>query len=339
MDTTSAESIFKAYRTGLMKKPEPSLGRNPDFQRLISLVILDRFPLRERIRFRRIWNASWLGLSAARDGRLEDARKLFEIGGEELAGVGPGSSGRLSGLSILESARAYLDYREGRFEQARARTYAAMSADSRLEQDGAYGMLELHRIQAAHNLMRIDLRAGEPLRALSLAGNILGYLEGYLAVLPVHRDWRQRWLAQTPYVLRRRMIAQVTDEVAMALVANQEEEAWEAFLASVEPWLHTAKAGIHPQARLWIETTAARFAGDSLRYVALLGDFLAAGRNDVTALWYSCITHFIDFCGIENSPLSRYVKAAILKDSPKWPAVPQAFRSCLNLHRDGADSR
>ena len=339
MDTTSAERIFKAYRTGLLKKPKPSLGRNPDFQRLISLVVLDRFPLRERICFRRIWNTSWLGLSAVRDGRLEDAGRLFKTGEEELARVGPGSSGGLLGLSILESARAYLDYREGKFEQAQARTHAAMRADLMLEQDGAFGMLELHRIQAAHNLVRIGLRAGEPLRALSLAGNILGYLEGHLAVLPVHEDWRQRWLEQTPCILRRRMIAQVTDEVAMALVANQEEEAWEAFFASVEPWLHAAKAGIHPQARLWIETTAARFAGDSLRYVTLLGDFLAAGRNDVTALWYSCITHFIDFCDIENSPLSRYVKAAILKDSAKWPAVPQAFRSCLNLYSDGADSR
>jgi hypothetical protein len=339
MDTANAEKIFNAYRTGLLKKPAPDAGRNLDFQRLIALVILDRFPLRERIRFRRIWSVSWRGLSAAREGRLEDAGQLFARGEGELAEIGLESCGGFLGLSILESAHAYLDYREGRFERAEERTYASMDADSMLERDGTFSMLELHRIQAAHNLMRIDLRAGERLRALSLAGSILGYLEGHLAALPVHQDWHPRWLRQAPCILRRRMIAQVADEAAMALVTSREEKGWETFFAAVEPWLCASTSGIHPQTRLWIETMKARYAGDDLRYAALIGDFLVAGRNDVTALWYACITDFLDFCHTENSPLSRYVKAAILKDSAKWPSVPQAFRSCLNLYAYGAGTR
>jgi hypothetical protein len=335
METVDAERVFRAYRSGLLRRSGPETGRNLSFQVLISLVSRDLFPVRERVRFRRIWNASWHGLSAARAGHLEEAMRLFAIGEEELAAVEMGSGCWLLGLSILESARAYLDYREGRFELARERTYAAMDADSTLEQRGAYGLLELHRVQAVHNLMRIDLRAGEASRAFSLAGDILIYLEGHRESLPVHRDWRKRWLQQAPHALRRKLIAQVADEVALALVANVESNGWETFSARISSWMCQAKVGLHPRVFLWIQVKAARVAGDASGYLDRLCDFLSGGREDIPALWYSCMIDFLEFCDVENSSQSRYVKAAVLRDTAKWPALPETFRSCLDRYSDG----
>jgi tetratricopeptide (TPR) repeat protein len=335
MDAVIAEKIFRFYRAGLLKGQTQDLKRSPDFQMLLSLVVRERIPLRERARFRRIWNASGRGLSATRDNQLEKAAQIFAEGEYELAGCPQLSECRLLGISILESAYAYLEYRQGRFVEARKRTHAALDADLMLESKAMYGVLELHRIQAVHNLMRIDLKAGDYLHAFSLAGQALAYLEGHLPALTVHRGWSTKLLEQTPRILRRKMVAQVAEEVALALLTKFDKRNWTTLCDEIEPWLNSESVGFHPRARLWFEVKHALAFGDAIHYLDLLSRFLAGGRDDIAILWYSCIVDFLDFCATLDSPIARFASAAILKDSSKWPAVPKTIRFCLERFGGG----
>jgi len=169
MDTATGDRIFQAYRAGLLRKPGKESRNRPNYPMLLSLVVRERFSLKQRAIFRRIERASWQGLCAARAGEPELAGRHFELAQKELDRLDIATECRLLGTSVLRAAQAYLDYRESRFEEARKRIFTAMDADLALGQDEAFSVLELHRIQTAHNLMRIDLRAGSPERALALA--------------------------------------------------------------------------------------------------------------------------------------------------------------------------
>lgn len=331
MDAADAEAVFLAYRTGLLRKPQRDSGSKSSFHRLVALVVCDRFPLRQRAALRRVERASWQGLCAAREGDAERAVRAFETGQQELERAWISPECRLLGSSVLESAWAYLEYREGRLEQARRRAFSAMNADSFLEQDEAYSVLELHRIQAAHNLMRIDLRAGEPERALALAGDIFGYLEGQLDSLPVHGPWRQKAIWQAPRILRRTMIAQVANEAAVALLGFVGNEGWLALHRRVRPWLNACRSGIHPRVLQWLKLKEALASEDWQSYLVLLRDILPAGREDIPSIWYSCVLDLLEFCQVQG-PQYAHISTRILRDAVKWPAVPPVLRSCLNRY-------
>jgi len=332
MDATNAKEIFRAYRAGLLRSQGGEAGRKASYQRLLSLVVWDRLPLQQRMALRRIERASWQGLCAAREGDPERAKRCFKLGQEELDRAGIALECRLLGSSTLESARAYLDYREGSFEQARRRTFAAMDADSALEQDDAFSVLEFHRLQAAHNLMRIDLRVGSPERALALFADILGYLEGQTDGLPVHGPWRKRALEQAPRLLRRTMIAQVANEAAVALTDAAGAEGWLALYENVKAWLYACRGAIHPRVLQWIKVKAALTSKDWQGYLCLLFDFLPLGREDISSVWYSCVIEFLDLCRTQDFPFPEISKE-ILRDAVQWPAVPPVLRSCLTRYQ------
>ena len=332
MDAVTAARIFQAYRTGLLRKPGQASGSRPSYPMLLSLAVRERFPLPQRAIFRRIERASWQGLCAAREGKLEQAGQCFELAQKELARSDIAMDGRLLGTSVLQAAQAYLDYREGRLEDARKRVLEAMDADRALGQDEAFSVLELHRIQTAHNLMRIDLRAGLTERALSLAGNIFGYLEGRIEGLPVHEGWRQKAMRRIPRIPRRMMIAQIANEVALLLAGSGEPEHWRALLGQAGPWLSSQFAAIHPGVVLWLRAKEALSRGDGACFLSSLSDFLPMGRDDIPAVWYSCVVELLDFCQARSSPLSCHIGEAILRDSAKWPIVPPIIRACLNRY-------
>ena len=335
MDASNAEAIFQAYRAGLPRNSAGDAGRKSSFQRLLSFVVCDRLPLPQRLILRRIERASWPGLCAAREGDPERAKLCFKVAEEELDGARVTPACRLLGSSILESARAYLDYREGDLEQARRRTFAAMEADSALQEDEAFSVLEFHRIQAAQNLARIDLRAGLPERALALVGDILGYLEGQIDGLPEHGPWRRKALAQAPRVLRRTMIAQVANEAAVALTGGVGPEGWPALYENVKVWLYACRGGIHPRVLQWLKVKEALTRQDWRGYISLLMDFLPPGRGDISSIWYSCVIDFLDLCQLQDSPFPEISKE-ILHDAVQWPAVPPVLRSCLNRYSEPA---
>jgi len=143
-------------------------------------------------------------------------------------------------------------------------------------------------------------------------------------------------MQQVPRIPRRMMIAQVANEVALLLAGSGEPEGLRSLFRQVEPWLPSHLGAIHPGVVLWLKMKAAFTLGDWPSYLSSLSDFLPAGRDDIAPVWYSCVVEFLDFCQMQASPLPRYIREGILRDSAKWHAVPPVIRSCLN--RWGGDA-
>lgn len=341
MDTATAERVFRAYREGLLRKLQAKdpLDR-PTFDSLFFQILWTRFRPRERLQFRKIWRLGSRGLKAAREGRIEDAAGLFAQAGQNLEQAEIPAECRLLARSILESAHAYLEHREGRFDRALQRTLHAMDCDLALEEDAIYALLEMHRVQAANNLMRVDLRCGYPERALALAGQIIAYVEGFADSLSVHRSWRTDRLRQTPRSVRRGMVAQVANEAVVGCYRFLGEGVWQAFFQGLAWHRHPdPSAALHTRFSEWLMLKDAFARGEWNRYLAILLDFLPQGRSDLSPLWYSAVIDFLEFCQRQETKLGQYVRRSILRDAAQWPALPAVFRPCLGLNADGVIAR
>ncbi len=238
----------------------------------------------------------------------------------------------------LESGRAYLDYRLNDLDAARARILHAMDVDLQLERDPDLRLLELHRVQSAQNLMRIDLRAGEMERAIRLAGCILSYLEGRRGELPVHHSWQyEELVAKTPCSARRTLIAQVANEVALVLAGSRSPDLWESFLAHAESMGDRDRLGVaHHGVRLWLLAKEYFWREDWDRFLNVLLEVLPAGRADISTVWYSLLLDLLAFCRRLGSPLAISLHDVVLRDSRKWPGLPNSFRDLLAAKPAGA---
>lgn len=338
MDKQLAETLFAAYRQGLLRAPKPrsweAQGRQFDF--LFRQVLWKKIPIRERLLIWKIWNLGAKGLSLSRQGSLGEASEIFSSCWQTLESFDLSEKGALLATPPLESAHAYFEYKRREFEIARARILNAMEIDLQLENDEDFILLELHRVQSAQNLMRIDLQAGEPTRAISLAGEILAYIDGLCPRLSVHHSWQHhKLITSIPISLRQALIPQVANEVALALTYHPAEyDLEQKFLANVhiEEYLRRAHV-LHEQFRRWLLAKRSFHQENWEQYLQQMLEFLPMGRADIGPLWYSTMIDILSFCRKLDTRIAMSLHDAILRDTQKWPSLPACFSAKLELEK------
>ncbi len=335
MDAETAERLFEAYRAGLLfRDPEHVRPPKPNFYRLLMDDVLGRLPLRERLIFRKSYRASRQGLAFARQKDLGAAADCFAASRSVLDGDGTGEATRLLSLSFLEAALAFFEAQRGRLDEARARVSATLDCDLELETEHGFECLELHRVQAADNLMRIELRAGETERGLVLAGSVVAYADGQADSLPLHHGWRPDLMRKIPMSLRRGAMAQIVNQLAFAFPEHPGPEVWGTLLAALGP---LGSPTIHPRARQWILARDARARGDEDRYLGLLLEFLPGGRSFFPAAWFAAVLDLAAYCGELGTGDGDLVRRAILRDVKHWPDLPGPFRALATRRRPGRE--
>lgn len=322
---------FNIYRRGLRRQLHPSqLLPERDFNALIFMGCMGWLPLADRLILRKLSVACDQGLAAARRDQLEDSLEHYRQA-EELLEVlkdSPSFAWQL-GLSTYESGIAYLDYRLGHIERSRERLSAAMDADCFLETAGL-PVMQVHRIQQGHNLVRMDFRLNRRDRAVQLAGMLLAYLEGRLRELPYHSNWRPRSLLAVPRGLLQSMLHQIIGETAMLIVAGEFSEAeWRLIIeASLLP--PNPEASIFPQVQYALQARRAWLEGDDEGYLTTLQRFFGLGIRHCPHLWYAMSVELIDFCREIDLPLAGQVQGLLRQDSLKWKGLPSLLRERLD---------
>lgn len=316
---------FHAYRQGLRKRGESPQPMGPrDFDALMFLGSLGRIPLKERSRLRQLQRTCARALLAARQGDLPAAARHYEAAREELEPIAASSRlGWLIGTSSYEAGSAYLDFRRDQVESARERLERAMDADLELERDGI-PVLQIHRIQQGHNLVRMDFRLGRRGAAIDLTGSLLAYMERQIDALPYHHDWRPEALGTRE--LLQAMIRQILAETAGRVAASEASpEEWRRLVETARLKADPEKA-ILPQAQYALRAQSALVSEDFATYLASLERFFLLGIRDIHSLWYVLMGEFLDFCRKADSPLSRQAAAAIVRDSSQWKNLPLHLR-------------
>ena len=333
MDVAGAESVFRAYREGLLSPISERVrltSRTFDFQ--ISCALTNLVPLQDRRRFSASGVARSQGLLLARKGQLAEAAQHFETGRVLLSDRNWNRLAWLLAFTFHETAEAYLDARNLAFDQALSRLFASMDANVEIEEGFGLGFLQGHRIQSVHNIARLCWKLDRVGEGASHCGNIIAFLEGRSARLPIHRSWSQRRLFHMSKVHRRAMISQVIDETAFHLARSPTEENWDALLRSSrleEP--SCFKWAFHPQVDLWMRAEKARMEGRVEAYLQFLSQFLRHGRHEIATTWYLAVASFAAFCEWDGSTVALYVRDAIVRDSAKWPSVPLPITAFLKM--------
>ncbi len=332
MDASQVDKLFKAYRQGLLKQLPAAEYRSPSFDFLLKQVVCLKLPVHRRVIVCKIWRSGYDGLRLARAGRLEEASEFFDRCWEDLAQARDSRRAHLLAKAPLEAAHAYLEYKRGQPALARSRIFSAMDADLELESDDDdFILLEMHRLQLAQNLMRIDLRSGEPQRALRLAGQILAYTEGFIDTLPVHHSWRgAEFITRTPPVIRRILVPQIAGDVVLALSSDSQDELETTFLQNARIGDYRTRPGVlNEQFRRWILVKQAFHQKDWDDYLRRLLEFLPTGRRGLQTVWYSSLVDLLKFCRTLNDPASLRLQERLLLETRKWPGLPVPFRPLL----------
>ncbi|CAM2006643.1 hypothetical protein [Acanthopleuribacter pedis] len=324
--------VYKAYRAGLLgwaKAEAPQ--KEPRFPELLQQALEARIPEDLRQVVRAMWDTNKAGLEAARHGELEEAAELFQQSRDTIEAPETKREIALLGLSSLEAAQAYLDYRHRDFQGAQNRVFAAMDADLELERQYGYRVLQLHRIQAAHNFMRVHLRSKRPAEAMRLGGAIVGYLEGRRRDLPVHHTWNRNNLTFTNTLLSN-MIAQVAKEAALALFDLENHEGWVPFYEGLQqnPELIDDAQVVHPKVFDWVKVRQARAQGDQTGYLKALIQFLTHTPQGISAIWYATLIDFMNDCATQPGEMAAQITKVLNADAKKWPNLHPYLKKRLD---------
>jgi hypothetical protein len=244
---------------------------------------------------------------------------------------------RLLGASRIAQAEAYLTSLTGDWEQAQARIYKALDNDEILETQYGYTLFHIQRIHLLHLLMRVEIGAGRPLPAVTLADQILQYLNGSLERLPIGGHWGQERLDAVPVAFRNGMLARTTSEVGMLLAKQSVAEArrlWAAFPSWSGFDQHAAVSEIYD----WGRTKEAFLQEDLSAFLERAASFLAAGRRE-TLLWYTTVLDLCACCQALRPAQTAGFRQEVAQDAVHMsvlpsPLLPSNLRRMLQHNAD-----
>lgn len=332
-------AAFNAYRQGLCRQPQPVLPLPlRDFNALRFHGTLGWVPLAERLDLRAVFASSNEAVSAAHQGRLDTALHHCERATAQLDALRQRTRlAWLQGVSGFQPAAAYVDYRLGDWESAAGRLGCAMDASLELEEAGL-PVMQMHRIQQGHNLLRMDLRRGQRADAVRLAGLLAAYLEQRLDGLPFHRGWRPRSLRAVPRSLLRLMIHQVVSETCVAIVTGKTPAREWRILIDASRLHGDPSLAVHPQVQHALRLQAARSQNDPEAYLRGLDRLFCLGIRDCHQLWYAVLADLVEFLSELETRGSQRVRDLILRDSSHWKGVPRQLRGHFAALREPIES-
>jgi hypothetical protein len=324
-------AVFHAYRQGLLQQPRPQLPMpTRDFDVLMFLGTIGWLPLENRLQLRSLSGACGKGLTAARQGLLDDSLRHYQQAEGYLERLKDSTRPAwLLGCSTYRPGIAYLDFRRGFPQRAREHLDQAMDSGLELERDGL-PIMQMSRIQQGHNLARMDLWLGQRESAFKLAAALLAYMESRTNELPYHHGWRPKGLQAVPRNLLETMIHQIVGETAGDIVAGKASaEEWSVLIEA--SYLHgDPEAAISPRVQYALRAQSNLLMNNARGYLRYLERFFRFGIRNCHRLWYAVIVEFAGFCHEIDTRHSRQIREIILRDSAKLKSFPPLLRDCLD---------
>nr|AVH79640.1 hypothetical protein [Nostoc sp. PCC 8009] len=183
-----------------------------------------------------------------------------------------------------------------------------------------------------HNLVRIDAACMELYRAIKLAFQILGYLEGILETLPIPGLWGYERLQRQRAEFVAAMFAQVTSEIAIILSGKDRQFVSDLLTigSTYMPIYSDSIYHCHPQAYAWLLVKQAFINHEVTNFLERAADFLAQGSSDTPLLWYATLADLVALCDELALPESNLLKQEIVKDAATWKGVLRRLLSLFN---------
>lgn len=332
MDTPLEHLLKKALHSYRVGREKPSFlsaaASGLGFDHHLEASISVRLTLKEQLLMRVSAGARARALSAARSGNLRVARQALDESLDILHSVSLSTEAKYMVRSFHEAVEAYLAYKHGQFDQAHRRILEALETDGILITRYGYKILDLHRIQLGHNLMRIKVRENHLKEAAQLCCNLLHYIEGDKESWPFPEFRDGSYPADLPLDLLAAMFNQITGELAFLLVGRTEDEAATTFAPLIPLTEDTISHDCqHRRAREWLRTKLAFIRGDDGAFLEDVSRLLQEGPGEITLLWRAAATDLYSFCYAFESDSSSALRGEIAADAWTWRPLSIQLRA------------
>jgi hypothetical protein len=325
---------LESYRVGMKVPPHKSAAASGlGFDLLLDSVLSERLPLREQLLVRFVSAVRARGLAAARNNHLIEAQQALSEGRRVLQSNVLSEEGELIVETFHEAVEAYVEYKRGNISLARTRVKKALTIDSTLITQFGYNILDLHRVQLGHNLMRVDVHCGNFVAAAEMCGSLIAYLEGGADQWPLPEFSIKTDPSQLPSNLLSAMVVQILGELALFLIGKKGVEAVAMFapmLPHVES-IATSNCSQHARAHRWLQAKWAYLNEERSAFLDQVIDLLREGPGDMLLLWRTAAVDLFELCRDLKGEAAGQIRSEIFRDSQTWVHASRQLRIRLEL--------
>jgi hypothetical protein len=330
--TPSLEQLFKqglfSYRAGRTKPPHVSAAASgAGFDHQLENLIASRLSLDHQLLMRTSARARARALVAARKNNLIVARQALEESSTILLTSSLSSEAMYITSSFHNAVAAYIHYKHGRFDEARQHVLQALQTDGILIKEYGYKILELHRIQLGHNLLRIKVAQRQPDEAAQLCANLLSYIEGDQDRWPIPDFKIDGCLSAIPRDLLAAMFNQITGESAILLAGATGDETATVFLPLLDfAERNTPTDCLHTRAREWLSMKLCFLRKDRNAFLEQVAPFLQHGPGEIVLLWQASVIDLYECAESVDLIEALLLRKDIESDQSNWRPLPPQLR-------------
>jgi hypothetical protein len=270
---SSPRSIRATLATGRARADERCRGSGSVFFAGLWSRLSARHSAEVCGQVRQALDASGDGLRQARAGELDAAQRSFARARAVMSSPPLPVEAQRVARSLVNAARAYLEYRRSRNARAEQRVQAAWRDDLWLERERGYDILHLHRVQLLANSVRLRAHAGRVREAVDLAARSIRYLSEKERAPEELGSFLPEALKVVGPELLLGLQLHILEEVALALSPRELDPA--PALAAFRSALGSNR--LNSVAVDWSRAKACRFAGDPAGFLAAALPLLADG--------------------------------------------------------------
>jgi cellobiose-specific phosphotransferase system component IIA len=325
--TAAAERFNAAYASRLpeLGQPQPAPASIDD---QLQELLAARCTPEEISHYGRFRSQRRDGLQAARQGNYSDAQAKFALARRCLREIDTADV-RLVGASSYLAAVAYLRYRQLKPAQARRLAEHALTIDVRLETEFALGLIYAHRIQLAHNLVRVEARFGTAQEAIKLAVVLLEQLEGRSNARPTSHPWEPADHKKVDSTQRRLLFNLVISDIALLQLEAGPHVAREASNIYQRHLAHCSQEQqkLFTDGHTWLTLRVNLNNNTIPESLNLASEYLERGPREVPILWYeTAMSAALELCKSHVTE-ARALGERILEEGTRLPFAPKVIRA------------
>lgn len=282
-------------------------------------------------------------IQATRQGKLTHAIDIISSDTELIARSPLSPDVRDVCQSQLLAATAYLEYKREQYDEALVCLLEALKLDAGFEErNPEFAFVpHLHRITLLNNWVRILARRQQCQEAISLAFQILDYLEQKTPSIAAPTDWDSSRL--TAYSLPalslmfRESTAELIDYITGAdTLMSQQGPVPVCNLLVIHACQHIQSEQCHLSnvSHCWLHMKQASLVGDVSRALDLATNILSEGPGQWQLAWYATVVEVVALSQQYQDTSTISFRRQIAEDAASWKRLPPAWRSIITTSKD-----
>ncbi len=320
------QKILQAYNESRSKLSLQSvIYSGTYFSDKTGSLIKKNVSLNEYLICKRIMVLSAHALTASRQKKLQTAELYYKQANFEYWLRLLGLQARLHCVSSLCSTKAYFKYCENNFVEAQQIIFQANDADIILEEKFGIYLLHMHRIQLAHNLIRIDVKTGNYSRALSRSIEAIQYLNSSVFNISYLKGpWGSSFLKRIQPSLIRDMTIQILHEMALGNSAYQWNDGLKEILHGYYTLIDTT--ALQPRFLQWLRLKINFHERKIDIFLEETMDFMKNERGNTSLLYFLLIPDLISTLEKIDPDTTKQLCIKIRDDLPMWTGTPRFLK-------------